>query len=42
MHPDSPQNGDRNAYVDGPDALDWKVERVMAEARKRGLLTATA
>jgi len=36
------QKGDRNAYVDGSDALDWKVERVMAEVRKRGLLTAAA
>jgi uridine kinase len=25
--------------VDGADALDWKVERVMTEMRKRGLLT---
>ena len=25
--------------VDGTDALDWKVERVMSEMRKRGLLT---
>jgi uridine kinase len=24
--------------VDGNDALDWKVERVMSEMRKRGLL----
>jgi len=28
--------------VDGSDALHWKVERVMAEVRKRGLLTAAA
>ncbi len=27
--------------VDGSGALDWKVERVMAEMRKRGLLTGT-
>ncbi len=25
--------------VDGTGALDWKVERVMTEMRKRGLLT---
>jgi uridine kinase len=25
--------------IDGADALDWKVERVMAEMRKRNLLT---
>ena len=25
--------------MDGTGALDWKVERVMAELRKRGLLT---
>jgi hypothetical protein len=24
--------------VDGTDALDWKVERVMSEMRNRGLL----
>jgi len=28
--------------VDGSDALDWKVERVMAEERTLGLLTAMA
>jgi 6-phosphogluconate dehydrogenase len=28
-----------DVVVDGGDALDWKVERVMAEMRKRGLLT---
>ena len=28
--------------VDGAGALDWKVERVMAEMRKRGLLTGAA
>ena len=42
MHLDSHQKRDRNAYVNGSDALDWKVERVMAEVRKRGLLTAAA
>jgi len=42
LHPDSPQKGHRNAYVDGSDALDWKVERVMAEMRKRNLLTGAA
>ena len=42
MHPDSPRKGDRNAYVNGSDALDWKVERVMVEVRERGLLTAAA
>jgi hypothetical protein len=25
--------------VDGSGALDWKVERVLTEMRKRGLLT---
>jgi hypothetical protein len=25
-------------HVDGAGALDWKVERVMTELRKRGLL----
>jgi uridine kinase len=28
--------------VDGSGALDWKVERVLAEMRKRGLLTGAA
>jgi hypothetical protein len=42
LHPDSPQKGHRNAYVDGSDALDWKVERVMADERTLGLLTAMA
>lgn len=28
--------------VDGSDALDWKVERVLAEMRNRGLLAAAA
>jgi uridine kinase len=33
----SAENAD--LVVDGTGALDWKVERVMAELRKRGLLT---
>jgi len=28
--------------VDGSDALDWKMERMLPEIRKRGLLTAAA
>jgi uridine kinase len=28
-----------DVVVEGADALDWKVERVMTEMRKRGLLT---
>jgi hypothetical protein len=33
----SAENAD--IVVDGSGALDWKVERVMAEMRQRGLLT---
>jgi hypothetical protein len=29
-------------HVDGACALDWEVERVMTEMRKRGLLAGTA
>lgn len=36
----SAENAD--LVVDGSGALDWKVERVMAEMRKRGLLTGAA
>jgi uridine kinase len=36
----SAENAD--VVVDGSDALDWKVERVMAEMRKRNLLTGAA
>lgn len=36
----SAENAD--LMVDGSGALDWKVERVMAEMRKRGLLTGAA
>ena len=35
-----PRNAD--LIVDGTGALDWKVERVMTEMRKRGLLTGAA
>ena len=33
---------DEILVVDGSDALDWKVERVMSEMRKRNLLTGAA
>jgi uridine kinase len=35
--PPSAENAD--LVVDGSGALDWKVERVRSEMRKRGLLT---
>ena len=34
-----PSAKNADLVVDGSDALDWKVERVMSEMRKRGLLT---
>jgi len=34
-----PSAANADIVVDGSDALDWKVERVMAEMRKRGLMT---
>ena len=34
-----PSAANADLVVDGSDALDWKVERVMSEMRKRGLLT---
>jgi len=34
-----PSAANADLVVDGSDALDWKVERVMAEMRKRNLLT---
>ncbi len=34
-----PSAANADLVVDGSGALDWKVERVMAEMRKRGLLT---
>jgi uridine kinase len=34
-----PSAANADLVVEGSDALDWKVERVMAEMRKRGLLT---
>jgi len=34
-----PSAANADIVVDGSDALDWKVERVMSEMRKRGLLT---
>jgi uridine kinase len=37
-----PSAANADLIVDGTDALDWKVERVMAEMRKRGLLTGAA
>ena len=35
-----PSAANADLVVDGTGALDWKVERVMAEMRKRGLLAA--
>jgi uridine kinase len=35
-----PSAANADLVVDGTGALDWKVERVMTEMRKRGLLTA--
>ena len=37
-----PSAANADLVVDGTGALDWKVERVMTEMRKRGLLTAAA
>lgn len=37
-----PSAANADLVVDGSDALDWKVERVMAEMRKRNLLTGAA
>ncbi len=37
-----PSAAHADLIVDGAGALDWKVERVMTELRKRGLLTAVA
>jgi uridine kinase len=34
-----PSAANADLIIDGSDALDWKVERVMSEMRKRGLLT---
>ena len=34
-----PSAAKADLVVDGSDALDWKVERVIAEMRKRGLMT---
>ncbi len=34
-----PSAANADLVVDGAGALDWKVERVMAEMRKRGILT---
>jgi uridine kinase len=34
-----PSAKNADLIVDGTGALDWKVERVMTELRKRGLLT---
>ncbi|MFZ0340531.1 MAG: AAA family ATPase, partial [Terracidiphilus sp.] len=34
-----PSAANADLVIDGSDALDWKVERVMSEMRKRGLLT---
>ena len=34
-----PSSANADLVVEGSDALDWKVERVMSEMRKRGLLT---
>jgi uridine kinase len=33
-----PSAGNADLIVDGTGALDWKVERVVAELRERGLL----
>jgi uridine kinase len=37
-----PSAAHANLTVDGADALDWKVERVVTELRNRGLLAGTA
>jgi uridine kinase len=37
-----PSSANADLVVEGSDALDWKVERVMAEMRKRNLLTGAA
>ena len=37
-----PSAANADLVVDGTGALDWKVERVMTELRKRGLLAAVA
>lgn len=37
-----PSAANADVVIDGSGALDWKVERVMAEMRKRGLLTGAA
>ena len=37
-----PSAANADLSVDGTDALDWKVERVMAELRVRGLLAGAA
>ncbi len=37
-----PSAANADLIVDGTGALDWKVERVMAEMRNRGLLAAVA
>jgi uridine kinase len=37
-----PSAANADLVVDGTGALDWKVERVMTEMRKRGLLTGAA
>jgi uridine kinase len=37
-----PSAASADLIVDGAGALDWKVERVMAEMRKLGLLTGAA
>lgn len=36
-----PSAANADLVVDGTGALDWKVERVISEMRKRGLLTGT-
>jgi Uridine kinase len=37
-----PSAANADLQIDGTDALDWKVERVMAELRARGLLAGAA
>ena len=37
-----PSAANADLVVDGADALDWKVERVMSEMRKRNLFTGAA
>jgi len=37
-----PSAANADLTVDGTGALDWKVERVMAEMRSRGLLLGAA